>query len=313
MAVGPADCMLPRPGGTGRILRIDRGAVHDGPGVRSVVFFKGCPLRCPWCHSPETQACHAELLIREERCVACGACAGVCDATHVAGRRVVVDRDRCVVCDRCAALCPTGAREVAGRRCSVDDVMAELVRDGVFYDRSGGGVTLSGGEPLMQPRFALALLQRCRQARMHTAVETCGFVHPAVMREAAAEADMFLFDLKLMDDARHRQATGVSNRRILDNLRALADAGCRVVVRVPLIPGINDDAPNLAAMGGFVAGLGLSRIEVLPYHRAGIAKYARLGRRYALDPVVPPTERAVAAASDTLRRAGLEVGAGGLR
>ena len=305
--------MTPRPL-VGRIVRIDRGAIHDGPGVRTVIFFKGCPLRCGWCHSPETQAAGPELLLHVERCIACGACATACEvqaAVH-AGDHFDVDRARCRACGRCVSACPTGARELAGGVRSLDEVMRDVLRDRAFYDQSGGGVTLSGGEALMQRAFALALLERCRSEGLHTAVETCGLVHPPTLRRAAAIADLFLFDLKLIDPERHRAATRASNRRILANLRELAASRTNVIVRVPLIPGVNDDWHNVALTGALMASLGLARVELLPYHRAGIAKYARLGRMSSFEHVPAASAASVADAAEVLRRAGLDVTAGGV-
>lgn len=297
----------------GQILRIDRGAVHDGPGVRTVVFFKGCPLTCAWCHSPDTQAAGIQILIYRDRCITCECCVEACD-TGAAVREndhVSVDRARCEVCGRCVDVCPTGAREIAGRAMTVDEVMADVLRDRPFFDLSGGGVTLSGGEPLMQAEFALALLAACRREGIHTAVETCGLVPPDVLMRAAEVVDLFLYDLKLIDDARHRTATRGSNTTILENLAALAAVRQDIIVRFPLVPGVNDDWHNVAATAAFVASLGLARIDVLPYHRAGVARYERLSRPYALDATVPPDDAGVAAVVDVLRRAGLEVHAGG--
>ena len=303
------------PGSTpwGRIVRIDRGAIHDGPGVRTVIVFKGCPLLCAWCHSPETQGAAPELLVYEDRCIGCGTCLEVCQsgAAQLTNGRAVVDRNRCAVCGRCTEVCPTGAHDLSSTTRSLDDVMREVLKDRAFFDLSGGGITLSGGEPLMQPAFALAVLDRCRRERVHTVIETCGLVRRDVLMRAAHLADLFLFDVKLIDDARHREATRASNRRILDNLHALALVRRDIVVRFPLIPGVNDDADNVAATGERVAALGLSRIDLLRYHRAGIAKYARLGRRCTVGHIEPPSDAAVTAAAETLRRFGLDVHVGG--
>jgi pyruvate formate lyase activating enzyme len=297
---------------SGRIARIDRGAIHDGPGVRTVVFFKGCPLRCSWCHSPETQAFAPDILLNEDRCIACGTCVDACEhhAPQLVDGRVTTDRRKCVRCGKCTDLCPGDGRELVGRRYTVDDVMEEVLKDRTLYDVSGGGVTLSGGEPLMQCDFAIAILARCRRERVHTAVETCGLAPRNSLLEAARLANVVLYDIKLIDGARHRAATHVSNRYILDNLRALASFRRDIVVRFPLVPGVNDDWQNLAATAAFTSAIGLSRVDVLPYHRAGIAKYSRLGKSYSLPDVAPPDAAQMAAAADVLRRAGLEVHAG---
>ena len=311
---------------TGTITRIDRSAVHDGPGVRTVIFFKGCPLRCHWCHSPETQSSRPEVVLYCERCLDCGACDAACahgavvagrgvspDNVAVAARRHGVNRDRCQVCGECTVVCPPGAREVVGRTVSVDGLVSDIERDTVFHDQSRGGVTMSGGEPLNQPMFLEALLKRCRERRIHTAVETCGYAPPRTLLAVADWTDLFLYDLKLMSDARHRKATGQSNRRILENLRLLCARHGNVRVRVPLIGGVNDDRANIRALGAFLSGLPLTGVDLLPYHTAGVAKYGRLGRPYSLNPSAIPSAGALDMAVETLSRCGLDVQVGGAR
>jgi pyruvate formate lyase activating enzyme len=296
---------------TGLIARVERGAVHDGPGLRTVVFLKGCPLRCLWCHSPETQSTEPEVLLLKERCIACELCIGTC-VTGAAHAGPTVDRLRCLACGTCGQTCPSGARELCGHSVTVDELMADLVRDRSFYDQSGGGVTLSGGEPLLQPAFALALLDRCRHEHIHSAIETCGLVNQGVLLTAAAKTDLILFDVKSIDDRRHRALTMASNVRILGNLKALVAAKANVVVRYPLLPGLNDDRGAIAALGEFAAAEGIRHIDVLPYHRAGIAKYERLDRAYSLEQLEPPEPALVERTVTTLRGYGIEVTAGGV-
>ena len=307
---------------TGLIARIDRSAVHDGPGVRTVIFLKGCPLRCHWCHSPETQAPRAEVALYAERCLNCGACAATCrHGAVLVGRGSRLDkaesygvnRTLCRVCGECTVVCPTEARTIVGRRVTVDALVNEIERDTVFHDHSRGGVTISGGEPLNQPRFLEALLKRCRERRIHTAVETCGHAPPRTLLAIAEWTDLFLYDLKLMSDERHRAATGQSNRRILENLRLLCGRHAEVCVRVPLIAGVNDDRPNIRAVGAFLSELPLWRVDVLPYHASGIAKYERLDRRSPLRESAIPSPETIAMAVDTLSRCGLDVRIGGAR
>jgi len=300
---------------TGIVARIDRSAVHDGPGVRTLIFFKGCPLRCTWCHSPETQSSKPEVVLHDDRCIDCGTCVATCahGAVVVNGRRHGVDRSRCEVCGECAVACPPGAREVVGRTVTVESLVSQIERDTIFHDCSGGGVTVSGGEPLHQPLFLEALLRRCRERRIHTAVETCGFAPAQTLLDVARWTDLFLYDLKLMDDARHRSATGQSNRRILENLRLLCARHHGVRVRVPPIAGINDDRANIRALGAFLSELPLSDVDLLPYHTAGVAKYDRLGRPYALDQSAIPSTEAIDMAVETLSRCGLDVQVGGTR
>jgi pyruvate formate lyase activating enzyme len=287
--------------------------VHDGAGIRTVVFFKGCPLRCGWCHSPETQALDAEVVLQQDRCVGCGACADACaeSAAAPAAGAAAVDRARCVRCGQCADACPSGARAIVGAWMSVDDVMGAIRRDVPFYDGSGGGVTFSGGEPLLQPSFLEALLARCRAEGIETAIETCGYASRRTMLRIAPLVSSFLFDVKIADEGRHRGATGVSSRPIVANLHALAARRAPVVVRFPLIPGVTDDDANVRAVGALVASLRLPRIDVLPYHRMGSVKYERLGRPYAFGDVPAPSGEAVEAAAALLRAFGLDVRTGG--
>jgi pyruvate formate lyase activating enzyme len=297
----------------GTVVQFERYAIHDGPGIRTVVYLKGCPLRCPWCHSPETQSPRPEVAIRSDRCIRCGTCLATCD--HDAVVETIegfdVDRDACQLCAECAAMCPTGAREIVGRTMTVGQVLAELERDVPCYDQSGGGVTISGGEPFMQPVFLEALAAKCRAHSLHTAIETCGLGDPDVFDRVAPYTDLFLYDLKLMDDERHRRITGGSNHVVFDNLARLVARGAKVRVRFPLIPGVNDDDENIVAMGAFVSSLGLSEVDILPYHRAGIAKYQRLGRPYDLPDVQPPSRGALVGVVGRLSRFGVSAHAGG--
>jgi pyruvate formate lyase activating enzyme len=275
----------------GTVLRIERFAIHDGPGIRTTVFLKGCSLRCAWCHSPESQSLQPEFMPLPDRCIHCLACTNACPfhAAPPASADGLLAPAECTTCGACAEACPTGARELVGRTMSVDALMAEIERDRIFYDESGGGVTFSGGEPLMQPLFLANMARSCHAAGIHVAIETCGHVDTRALVDVARDTDLFLFDLKLMDDGRHREYTGASNVLILHNLERLAAAGADIRVRFPLIPGVNDDDGNVRAVGALLASLGLTRIDVLPYHRAGTAKYDRLHRPYRLPDTEPPT------------------------
>jgi pyruvate formate lyase activating enzyme len=299
-------------GATGLIFAIERFAIHDGPGIRVAVFLKGCPLRCWWCHSPESQSPEPELLLKADRCLVCGSCVPFCshDAIGDTGDGYVTDRARCETCGDCTDACPTDARSIAGQRWSVLDLLAEIERDRPFLSRSGGGVTFSGGEPLMQPVFLGEAIDACRAAGLHTAVETSGFGSRAALA-AAARADLVLFDLKILDDDRHARYTGVSNRVILENFRALASHHPAVRVRVPVIPGINDDADNLQAIGTLARSCGVERVDLLPYHSAGLAKYPRLGRDYQLPDLPSLRPEALAPVRRRLERLGLTVHIGG--
>jgi pyruvate formate lyase activating enzyme len=304
---------LGMPAAEGRILRIERFAIHDGPGIRTTVFLKGCPLRCTWCHSPESQLAQPEFMPRPERCVRCLGCNAVCPhhAVGPAADGGPVAPDECETCGACAEACPTGARELVGRTMSVDSLMSEIERDRIFYDESDGGVTFSGGEPLMQPVFLREMVSVCRASAIHVAVDTCGHVDTSALLDIARDVDLFLFDLKMMDEERHRAFTGASNVRILQNLERLAAVHGNILVRFPFIPGVNDDDDNVRDMGAFLASLRLTRVDVLPYHRAGIAKYDRLQRPYQLPDTQPPSPDQVTHAVRLLESCGLIVRPGG--
>jgi pyruvate formate lyase activating enzyme len=295
---------------SGTIFDIKRFAIHDGPGVRTTAFFKGCPLSCWACHNPEGQRPGADLFVRDERCNVCGDCLDVCPAAAISedGTAVRVDRFRCDLCGACVNACLRGALELAGRSMTVDEVMAELERDIVYYDESGGGVTFSGGEPLFQPEFLEALLHESRRREISTVVDTSGYASPVIIRSIADMVDHFLYDLKLMDDARHQEFTGVTNRSILENLNWLSEHGASLTIRLPLIPEVNDDESNLSALGRFLYSLAqLHPVDILPYHRTGADKYARLGRSYRLASQRPPDADRIAAAVQLLEHSGLRV------
>ncbi|MFI5177092.1 MAG: glycyl-radical enzyme activating protein [Vicinamibacterales bacterium] len=299
-------------GATGLIFWIERFAIHDGPGIRVAVFLKGCPLRCWWCHSPESQSPRPELLLKTDRCLICGTCAPCCPNDAIVATDSGYDtlRDICTGCGTCTDACPSGARTIAGRTMTVPELLGEIEKDRVFLERSAGGVTLSGGEPLMQPEFLGEAIDACRAAGFHTAVETSGFGTRQAI-EIAARADLVLFDLKIYDDDRHRQFTGVSNRIVLENFGRLAAGHQAIRVRVPLIPGINDDAGNLESIGAFAAAHGVTALDLLPYHTAGAAKYERIGRPYKLADLAPAPPEALAPVRHCLERLGLTVHIGG--
>lgn len=297
---------------TGTIFQIERFALHDGPGIRTTVFLKGCAMRCWWCHSPESQSIGPEPFPRPERCIHCGECLNACTHGALQDTADGVDtlREMCEVCGDCVVACPSGSRDLVGWKITVAELLAEVERDTAFHDRSGGGVTFSGGEPLLQPRFLGEAIGACRARGIHTAVETAGFV-PWHSVEVAAAADLVLYDLKLLDEEKHRKYTGVSNRPILSNLARLLATGTNVRVRVPLVPGINDALTDLDALGRALAGLGVRDVDLLPYHTAGLAKYARLGRTPLLPETQAPDAVQVSVACDRLEIAGLSVHVGG--
>ncbi len=299
---------------SGFVFDIRKFSVHDGPGIRTTVFFKGCPLDCWWCHNPESQSRQTEIMLWDNRCIRCGACVEVCPQGAIAQVEdsVLTDRTRCTRCGTCLTACPAEAREQVGRAVSVAEVMAEIERDVTFYDESGGGVTFSGGEPLQQRAFLLALLQACQTQEIHTVLDTSGYAAWETLDSVRGLVDLFLYDLKLMDDTRHRQYTGVSNHLILQNLRKLAELGHPTILRVPLIPGINDDEANLRALSELALALpAVQRVDLLPYHHAAAGKYDRLARTYRLPDTRPPTAEQVEALAQSLRARGLSVKIGG--
>lgn len=298
---------------TGLLFNVQRFSLHDGPGIRTTFFLKGCPLACRWCHNPEGRTAVPEVVVAADRCIGCAACVDACPLGLPSGigGGWARPRELCEACGRCVEACPTGARQLAGRSLTVGDVLAQGLRDRVFYARSGGGVTFSGGEPLRQPDFVLPALEGFRKHAVHTAVDTCGLVDREVLLDAAGRADLFLYDLKHMDDARHREWVGASNATVLSNLEALSRAGAAIWVRVPVIPGVNDDPDNLAGTAALAARLpGVERVSLLPYHRLGSDKRARIGAEAA--PVIgEPAAELMRSAAAVFEAAGLHTTIGG--
>jgi len=297
---------------TGAIFNIMRFSTQDGPGIRTTVFFKGCPLACQWCHNPESQTIHPAPLYFAERCRHCGECLAACPHRAIEERNGIMHTTAaCRYCGTCAGVCAAEARQLAGRTVALDDLLADIERDAIFFDESGGGVTLSGGEPLAQPRFAAALLAACRKRGIDTTLETCGYAPLAVFLEVALPADTVFFDLKLMDGEKHRRYTGVSNGPILRNLEQLVRWRHPVTVRIPVVPGVNDDGESIRQFGTYLAGLPVRSVELLPYHQTGVEKYRRLGRSYPLAGTAAPAASEMERFRDSLAEAGLHVTVGG--
>ena len=298
----------------GILFDIRRYAIHDGPGIRTTVFFKGCPLRCWWCHNPEGQNSDPELVYKKSRCTLCGECAKSCrqEAISLGTQYISLDRRSCVVCDNCSRACPSEALLIAGKRMSDNDVLEEIEKDRAFYEESGGGVTFSGGEPLLQPDFLNALLTECKERGIHTIVDTCGFARYEIIDRIRDKVDLFLYDIKTMDTRMHRKLTGASNEQILMNLKKLAKNGSSIVIRFPIIPGINDCDENVERTAKFIGSLpNIQQVNLLPYHRAGIEKYKSLGKPYKLEKTQPPTNQQTKAIKEKLEASGMKVGIGG--
>lgn len=299
---------------SGFVFNIQKYSLHDGPGIRSTVFLKGCPLCCQWCHNPESIAPKREIIVVESRCMACGECRQACEfGESVTGIGMLPPRhDQCTLCAECVDACPTGARQMIGRTMTVAEVVAEVVKDRIFYEDSQGGVTISGGEPLMQPRFTQALLAALREAGIHTALDTTGFGCTEHLLAAAKVADLVLYDLKAFDEQRHRELTGVTNRNILANLTALNETHRNVWIRLPFVPGFNDDLVELRKIAELVAKLrSVTLVNLLPFHRSGLHKYERLGQVHGLHGVEVPSEEAMERAAAVFREFNLPVKIGG--
>ena len=275
---------------TGIVFNIQKLSIHDGPGIRTTVFFKGCPLRCLWCANPESQKKEPEIACFPIRCMGCGCCREICPEKAVM-EDFSVSKELCIQCLKCAEECFSDGKKVIGNSYTAEDVFREIIKDRGFYETSGGGVTFSGGEPLMQQKFLMECLKMCREAGIHTAIETTGMAPEEKLLQAAPFLDLIYFDLKHMDDEMHRKLTGVSNRQILKNFRRLTEVHRNVTARIPVIPGCNDEEENIRKTAAFAAECGAAGLELLPYHRLGEGKYAQLGREYHLtDRQVPGKE-----------------------
>lgn len=294
----------------GLIFSIDRNVVEDGPGIRTTVFLKGCPLRCVWCHSPQSQSREKQLLFIENRCIGCGECIKACphDAQILSGTGRHILWDECDDCGECAQVCPSMALEMSGEWKTVDQIMDIVQRDAAYYKNSGGGVTFSGGEPLAQSEFLFFCLEKCRKIGIHTAVDTSGFTKWSILEKILPHTDLFLYDLKHMDNRAHKQITGVANEPILKNLKQVDGNGKSIWIRVPLIPGYNDSLENLRHIAKFVKRLSnVEKVSLLPYNSAAGAKYGFIGKNYGLEYVKENTREEELSFLDIFSSSGLKV------
>ncbi len=267
------------------VFDIKRYAINDGPGIRVTIFLKGCPLSCKWCHNPESISREVQKMYTESKCIGSLECIKICEqkALSLGPNGIVTDVDACNLCGKCAEVCPTKAIEMSGEEMSVEKVMNIIKRETLFMDQSKGGVTFSGGEPLMHHEFLIELLDACEEEGIHRCVDTSGFANTKIFKEVAQRTDHFLYDLKMMDSDKHKELTGVPNEKILENLKILAETGAAMNIRIPLIKGVNDDKENILRSAEFIAALsgGKKKVNILPYHNIASKKYEKLGVEYA--------------------------------
>jgi pyruvate formate lyase activating enzyme len=315
---------LPKPL-MGKVYDIQGFSLQDGPGIRTTVFLKGCPLRCPWCHSPESQQFHSQLSWIAMRCLGilkCGKCLTSCAkgaisegkasrhaVTQEEVRHIQIDRSICDHCGDCVASCLPKALYICGTDHTVDELIKRLSKDIPFYEQSGGGITISGGEPLCQPEFTLELLKGLKQLGIHTALDTTGYAAFEVIESLLPYADLLLYDLKHMDSDQHKIATGVPNKHIIENARRISRAGAKMQIRIPVIPDFNDSEENIRATGLFCRSLGepVPVIQLLPYHNLGIMKHSRIDDRKIVLEADPPSDEKIGALKNLLEKLGLPV------
>jgi len=296
------------------LFAIKRYALHDGPNIRTTVFFKGCPLSCFWCHNPEGMRAETEVVTISDRCIGCRECLHGCPegALTLDSQGLHRDLERCTTCLECVEICPSLAHEAVGYHSRIDEVMREIEKDLPFFDQSGGGVTFSGGEPLQQAEMLLELLKRCGELGIHRVVDTSGLAPTAVLLDVARHTELFLYDLKHMNSQRHQEYTGVPNELILANLQALSQNGGAFRIRIPLLAGINDSDENIEATARFATGLpGLCGIDILPYHHFASAKYTKLKTGYRGERSHSPTKEDITRVRKILEQFGHQVVIGG--
>ena len=297
------------------IFDIKRYAINDGPGIRVVVFFKGCNLRCAWCHNPESISHQVEKMYALSKCIQCGTCVDACpeNALTLTPEGILTDPDLCRLCGKCAEVCPTKAIEMSGKEMSVKEIMGIIENERIFFDQSGGGVTFSGGEPLVHKKMLVELLDECGRRGIHRAVDTAGNVSTETILEVAEHTDLFLYDLKMMDSARHKKWINTGNEKILHNLKVIAEAGAHIIIRIPLIGGVNDTDENIEQTAKFISELAGDKKEVhlLPYHNIAQNKYLKLGKPEDFEILHEPAKETLAGAIGKFEQYGIKASIGG--
>jgi pyruvate formate lyase activating enzyme len=300
----------------GNIVRFERFAIHDGPGIRTVIFFKGCPLRCKWCSTPESQIISPEMVYYAAKCTHCGKCVSACPkaAIKLVEEKIITDKTLCDNCGKCIDVCPNDARQMMGEELTVAKVIEEVDKDAVFYWNSGGGVTLSGGEPTLQPKFALGILKACKERGIHTVMETCGYADWNVLDSLLKYLDWVYLDIKHILPSQHEKLTGKRNDLMLENCSKILKNYPRItlVARIPVIPGYNDSEENILETARFVSRMqGITRLELLPYHRFGLHMYEALLKDYALADVITPTAERMHELEELAKTCGIQAQVGG--
>lgn len=294
----------------GWIFNIQRYSTQDGPGIRTTVFFVGCPLKCLWCSNPESQFKGPKLLYFESKCARCKRCIEVCPNKAISADAdgcIITDRDKCIAYGKCVETCTNEARAISGELKTVEDVMKVVRKDSIFYRNYRGGITASGGEATCQPKFLLELFQACKKSRFHTCLETCGFVSWQVLEKVLEYTDLVLYDIKHMDSKQHMELTGVDNKLILENAERIVKKGVPLIIRVPLIPEYNDSKENMQTLAKFATDLGVHKIDIIPYHKLGVSKYERLGMKHVMADIKPLQKDQVSSIKMDLEYYGLEV------
>jgi len=300
----------------GIVFNIQHYAIHDGPGIRTTVFVNGCPLKCLWCQNPESQSLKPQLFFNKERCSGCGKCIEVClqRANEIVSAKAKIHRDLCIGCGRCTEVCPNEARQQMGKEMTAQEVFKEVEKDAIFYQNSGGGVTLSGGDPIAQPEFVTHLLKLCKEASLHTALDTCGYTAWETLKGILDYVDLVLFDFKHLSPDSHKALTGVSNGLILENAKKIFhELSIPMLARIPIITGYNDTIENIQATGHFIAHeLGSTvKVHLLPYHRLGETKYERLDKVEKIISIEPPSDTHMQALVSIIESFGLDTQVGG--